>query len=125
MIWTWLLIIIYFRGLQSHPYGPIILKELLETWEDAQVFIYTKESTETTAWAGTLLTPQLVLTSNACCVTNLEKLWISKKLPSFSSIVVVSSNNTVVVVPSGINVVIVVSTLIVDVILGSSVAGSP
>ena len=46
-------------------------------------------------------------------------------LPSFPSIVVVSSNNTVVVVPSGISVVIVVSTLIVDVILGSSVAGSP
>ena len=27
------LIIIPFQGLQSHPYGPIILKELLETWE--------------------------------------------------------------------------------------------
>ena len=67
-----------FQGLQSHPYGSIILKELLETWENSQVFIYVeetpKESTETTAWAGTLLTPQLVLTSLACCVTNLKEL---------------------------------------------------
>ena len=74
MVWTWLLVIISFQGLQSHPYGPIILKELLETWEKSQVFIYIKESTETTAWAGTLLTPQLVLTSLACCVTNLKEL---------------------------------------------------
>lgn len=78
MVWTWLLVIILFQGLQSHPYGSIILKELLETWENSQVFIYVeetpKESTETTAWAGTLLTPQLVLTSLACCVTNLKEL---------------------------------------------------